>query len=80
MGAVKMESMVLMSREPVKYSREDNGFSLTYTLADPRAGDEAFTLVLQSNEDQLSRKAPKHTLARKLAGKRLKITIEEVKE
>ena len=70
-----MEKIVLMSGEPVKYLRVDGGYTLRYFLTDSKA-DEAFNVVLQSSEEYDKRKLPVHELARKLAGKAVRVTIE----
>jgi hypothetical protein len=68
---------VMLSGEPVRYSREDGGYTLRYHLADPKA-DRAFNIVLQSNEEGDKRKPPVHAKAREFAGKRLRVTIEVI--
>lgn len=74
-----MDTLVLLSREPVKFSREHGGYTLKYHLADPRF-DGAFNLILQSSEEQDKRIIPKHCVARQLAGKQLRVTIEVIEE
>lgn len=69
--------IVLLSREPIKYSREDNGFTLRYHLSDPQV-DRAFNVVLQSHEDWDKRKSPAHSIAREFAGRQIRVTIEVV--
>ncbi len=72
-----MNKLVLLSREPVRYSREDGGYTLKYNLADPRT-DRAFNIVLQSNEEGDKRKPPVHAKAREFAGKKIRVTIEVI--
>lgn len=71
------ETLVLDSGEPVKWQREDGGYTLRYHLNDLKA-DRTFNIVLQSNEDMDRRKAPVHATARTFAGKRVRVTIEVV--
>ena len=72
-----MSKLVLQSGEPVKYQREDDGYSLSYVLSDSRV-DRVFTVVLQSNDEGTRRKPPVHATAREFAGKRVRVTIETV--
>ena len=72
-----MSKLVLLSGEPVRYLREDGGYTLRYFLSDPRA-DRAFNIVLQSNEEGDKRKPPTHSVAREFAGKRVRVTVETV--
>ena len=70
-----LETFVLNSREPVQYFRKDNGYTLSYILTDAQF-DQTFHLEIKSTEDQIKRSPPKHTIARKLAGKRIRVTLE----
>ena len=72
-----MSKLVLLSREPVKYQREDGGYTLRYFLSDIHA-DRAFNVVLQSNEEGDKRKPPTHSVAREFVGKRVRVTVETV--
>lgn len=72
-----MDKLILLSGEPVKYQREDGGYTLKYYLSDLRT-DRAFNVILQSNEEGDKRKLPVHAAARKFAGKRVRVTIETV--
>ena len=67
----------MLSGEPVRYLREDGGYTLRYHLTDPKA-DRAFNIVLQSSEEGDKRKPPVHTKAREFAGKRVRVTIEVI--
>lgn len=68
-------ALVLDSGEAVKWQREDGGYTLRYHLSDLKT-DRNFNLVLQSNEEGDKRKPPVHEIARELAGKRVRVTIE----
>lgn len=72
-----MSKVVLLSGEPVRYLREDGGYTLKYYLSDHKA-DRAFNIVMQSNEEADKRKPPTHSIAREFAGKRVRVTIETV--
>jgi hypothetical protein len=72
-----VSKLVLLSGEPVRYLREDGGYTLRYFLSDPRV-DRAFNVVLQSNEEGDKRKPPLHSIAREFAGKRVRVTVEVI--
>jgi len=68
--------VVLESDEPVKYFRQDNGYTLVAHVVD--ANTPVFHVRLQSCEEEDKRHAPLHDTARLFAGKKVRVTVEAV--
>jgi hypothetical protein len=72
------DKVVMETRSPVVFNREDNGYTLQYPITNPIDLDDPFVIVLQSHEEPSSRNKPSHTLARRFAGKKVRVTVEVI--
>ena len=71
--------IVIESKDPVQYSREDGGASLIFSVIGKEKMTSPFYVDLRSYEPvDTRRETPRHTKAMKFAGKRVRVTIEEL--